>query len=186
MRLYVANLTLHRQDIHYRLDFVDDKGPSRRGAAPPPRKQSIEKGRQVCIGGDLHISQVEDIVSQLSRYGMIGEADLPQLRGKRYVPYVYNLDKHVSVAAMRAVAAHNKGVKLDEGADRREKAALAANEALVSKIMDEEPPKFEVEFEQLDVSELDESRIEAGFRIDHSAKPKPGPKAGRGARKQAA
>lgn len=171
MRLYVANLTLHEQVVNYRLDFVEGDQRRRGNMAPQPKKQKIPKGRQVNIGGDLQLSQITEIVNQLNRFGMVGVVDIPRLQRGTFVPYLFNIDKPVTVAQMRQVMDHNKGIKIADGRQRRERAALAANEALMTSIGKEEAPPFEVEFEQLEASENDEALIEEGFRVSHETPP---------------
>lgn len=171
--LYVANVTRQNMAVYYRTDFMDDGSAGRRLRAPPARHQNIPPGKQIPLGGDMPFETVKDIVEQLNRYNMVGEVDVSKLRDRRgFVPLVFNIDKPVSEKALRAVVAHNSGVKVDEGKDRRKKAAIAASSALVEQVA-EQPPLFEVEIEQLDVSEADEKRIEEGFRVSPSA---PGPK----------
>lgn len=188
-RLFVANCTRQRQLLFYRLDFADDSPQRRAGQRiPPPKFQPVEAGRQQNVGGDLHMSQITEIVDQLNHYGMIGTVDLGQLKTRRFVPLIFSIDKPVPQKAIEAVVAHNNGAKSIEGHDRRQKAAVASNLALVDKIA-EQPPLYEVEVEQLtEDSAADASRIHEGFRVGAASgpsSPRPKPRS-RTPRRQAA
>jgi hypothetical protein len=174
--LYIANVSRQRQVICYRLDInkngeVDDRMRNRAAL-----QQTIESGKQAVVGGDLHPNQMAQIIEQLSDYGMVGKVDVPNnLRGA--VSLVFNMDAPVPRNTMMAAVQHNSGVKIDEGAQRRARAAIAAHEALQSKI-DDTPKTFDVEFEQEEVSELDEKSIAQGFHVVEAEGPK-GPPRGR-------
>ena len=117
------------------------------------------------MGGDLHFSQIEDIVQQLNVFGAKGVVDLKG-RLTEFVPYLFNIDKAIPEDLIRMVADHNKGVKINEGALRRQQAALAASDALEAQIS-QPVQTFEVEMEQLEVSENDESSIAEGLSLIH-------------------
>lgn len=155
--LFIANCTKQQQAIYYRLDFnsVGELDP-RRQQQPAKRSPTIPPGRQITIGGELHITQITDIIEQLKPVGLASVADLNRLSG--VVPYLFSTGTAVPAHAIRAVLAHNAGVLLQQGKIRRENAAIAASQAV-------DTGTFEVEIEQQDVSEAGEARIEEGFRI---------------------
>lgn len=161
MRLWVANISRQRQVLWYRLDAGQTNGNF-----TPPKQQSIEPGQQSTVGGDIALPAIETIVGQLAVYGLVGETDVPnKLRGIHEL--VFNLDRKVSDRAIRAVHAHNLEVKMLEGKQRRERAAIGANEALKVATSEAElspPPEFDLEIEQMEQS-FDERRIEEGFHV---------------------
>jgi hypothetical protein len=162
-RLYVTNVSRQRQVLCYRLDINRKGEVDPRMANRAALQQAIDSGNQAVVGGDLHPDQIAQIVDQLSAYGMVGVVDVPNnLRGP--VPFIFNIDAPVPRNVAMAVVQHNSGVKLADGAKRRERAAVAANEALKSKI-DDTPQVFDVEFEQEEVSDLDEKAIAQGFHV---------------------
>lgn len=179
-RLYVANCTRQFQEIHFRLDFASNENPM--GRVPPAKRQTIPPGRQVPLGGDLHMTQVDDIVSQLKPYGLIGVADIGRVKG--FTPYVFNVDKPVTPAQMRDVIQSNAEVKLKDGKDLRQMAAVASNEAVAHTVANEFAEKgiaadpnaeVEIEFEQLEDSNPEDiptgvraagKRVEEGYKID--------------------
>lgn len=172
-RLFVANCTRINKRVHYRLDFSAD--PARRTA---PKSQDIPAGRQVCLGGDLNIDQIQTIIGQLNRFGMVGTVDLGRLP-RRQCPYLFNIDKEVSAAQIKAVVAHNNGVLTNEGADRRRRLAIAANNASIG------GNEFNYSIEQQDNEEQTGGRLEEGYRIDTTAPRPPAAPRKRGSRRAA-
>jgi hypothetical protein len=174
-RLYVANVSRKEHVICYRLD-IDKEGQRKdsnrrfQGAT----QQNVPAGRQVLIGGDFHMSQIEHIVDQLSRYGMIGVVDVPRIDNHPH-ELIFNIDKPVPAAVMERVRDHNSGVLVGQGRDLRRKAAVATNEA-VQKVVAEQfamqgipadpVDKVDVTFEQMDQSDLGEKRIEEGYHVE--------------------
>jgi hypothetical protein len=193
-RLYIANTTKHDQIIFYRLDF-DQSGQPVSQVGKMPKQQTIPRGRQVNIGGDLYMSQIDSIVEQLKPYGLIGVADVQHMT--KIAPYVFNVDQPVSSETMRRVHAFNDGVSILDGKKRRQSAAVAVNDQ-VQRVVDElaaqanvplptpfvDPTKPVVEFEQIEQSENGEKRIEEGYILNQDAPAAPEPK-GRARRKAA-
>lgn len=174
-KLYISNCTRQVQEIQFRLDFNQQGQPQMQFR--PALRQTIQPGRQVIVANkDLHQSQVDSIVGQLCRYGMIAVADVPRTKSKTAL--VYNVDRPVSSEVIRTVMARNAGVLLQEGKERRQKAALATNEIIATAVTNnfaamgipKEPTQdVDVEFEQEEQTEAGESRIEEGFRIRDNA-----------------
>lgn len=193
MKLYVGNCTKQKQRIYYRLDFAPDGSQTQNPKFNPPRHQDIPPGRQLPLGGELQIHQIEAIVSQLNTYGMVGASEVGQL--KKYAPYVFDVDKPVSARVLQAVIDVNDRVKSEEGSQRRKKAAIAANQNLVAQIAEEnfrvaqdnltmnEKPLFEVGIEQEEPGEG--PSIAEGFKIEYppaEASRHPGNRSGRSKR----
>ena len=99
---------------------------------------------------------------------MIGEVDVAQI-GKRsgFVPLIFQLDKAVSPRSIRLVHEHNMELLTRVGHERRRRAALAANAVIEDKLAElgESVTELDVGFEQLEVSEAEEKRIDEGFRV---------------------
>ena len=183
-RLFIANVSRQTQIVCYRLDY-NKKGDladiNRR--FQPAKQQDIPPGRQVQIGGDFHMNQIEDIVSQLQPYGLIGVEDVPRMAGRKVAPYVFNIDRPVPEDVMRRVRDGNSEVKTGEGKLRRQKAAVATNEivqttvaqSFAEKGIEAEPPdRTDVSFEQEEQSPEGEKRIEEGYRVAPDGKPSKG------------
>ena len=188
-RLFVANVSRKEHIVCYRLDFDKDgnlKDGNRRFQMA--KQQKIPAGRQVQIGGDFHPSQITDIVDQLVPYGMIGVVDTGRLDGRVH-ELIYNTDKPVPTSVMEKVRDNNAGVLVGQGRDLRKKAAVATNETVQKVVADQfamqgiltEPAdKTDVTFEQLEVSEAGEKRVEEGFHVV----PNPAAKKGKGQRRK--
>lgn len=192
-KLYVANPTRQRQVVCYRLDFTKegDAEPQRR--FQPARQQDVEPGRQVQLGGDMHMNQITDIVEQLARYGMIGVVDIPRMQGK--ITYIYNIDRPVSAEALRRVVAHNESVLIEDGRGRRMRAAVATNEIVQQTVaqqfaergIDESPAdRTTVSYEQEEQSEAGEKPIAEGYKVSADAPTKTPPRRPHRATKQRA
>ena len=160
-RLFIANVTRQRYVVYYRLDAGQTNG-----LFTAPKQITIEPGRQTPVGGDLDKPQLDTIINQLNVFGMVGEVDVPNnLTGVHEL--VFNIDRPVSDRALRALVAHNAQVKVAEGDQRRQRAAIGANEALKVATANAEidpPSEFDLEFEQMEQA-ADESRIEQGFHV---------------------
>lgn len=166
--LYIANATKQRQIISYRLDIKSDGSENDlRRFNPAKQTPIIPAGRQVAIENrDLHMLQITSIVEQLTPYGMIEQADIGRLP-RSTVPYIFNVGSPVQAEAIRTVDAHNTGVLRNDGQQRREAAAIAAQGALQSEASTINIPNatFEATIEQEDAPENDEKRVEEGYRI---------------------
>lgn len=154
--LYIANPTNQHRQVTYRLDYtVDDKGNRTSTSLLPFKHQDIPAGQQRPVGGDLHITQVEEIVKQLSPYGLVAMMEMKTAKARGKVPLIFNLDRPVPRAIMQDAQDHNMGVLSGEGETRRRAAAIASSNALANQVSGQgipdvkEPGKFELEFEQV-------------------------------------
>lgn len=179
-RLFVANCTRQNQEIHYRLDLDETGRIDERRRFQPAKRMTIAPGRQVALGGDLHMTQITDIIDQLRPFGLIGVVDVPRM--KSIAPYVFDIDKQIQPFTINSVMAVNAGIHVQDGKDRRARAAIAVNETVAATVSHEfaanqipkEPEQeVEVEVEQLEQSEAGEKRIEEGYRISAKAPDKP-------------
>jgi len=174
--LYVANCTRQKQQVHYRLDFDADRNANFRA----PTFREIDPGQQIVLERDRPIDTITHIEEQLRVYGMKAVADIPRLEN-RVAPLVFNVDKAVPRKLISDVMAHNEGIKLFEGKNRRQKAAVATNE-IVDKVVhdqlmrDQAPPDLipnleqsTVEFEQVDTTEENQVRLAEGIRTRDDA-----------------
>lgn len=186
-KLHMANPTRQEQVICYRLDFYNDgtRMEADRSRFQPAKQQMIPPGRQVVIGGDFHPNQITDIVDQLKPYGLIGETNVDQFISSgdpKVVPYIFNIDRPVSLRAIKDIIDHNSAVLSRDGQQRRAKAAVASNELVQNAVanqfaeagIDQTPSdKIEFGFEQLEQSEAGEKTIAEGYRIAPDPKAAP-------------
>ncbi len=118
MRVYVANCTQQVQDFAYRV--LGQNGI---------RRQTIEIGRQVLLSGsDWGTPEIEHLVKQHARYGMVALGDVD--RTKPFVGLCYSIDKPVPVEKLRRALAHNKEVLQERGKVLRQETAVAMNSIL--------------------------------------------------------
>jgi hypothetical protein len=176
MRLYIANCTKQNQVVCYRLDY-DNKGELiELRKFMPARQQDIQPGRQAIIGGDMHKTQIDDIISQLRVYGLIGVVDVQKddVPGRRITPLVFNIDAQVPKNIIERVFYGNQNIMIEDGRERRQKAAVANHELVQTSVSQQfaavgidEPPaeRMQVSFEQEEQTEAGEKRIEEGYTI---------------------
>ena len=181
-RLYIANPTKQTQVVCYRVD-IDEAGERKdtNRRFQPARQQEIRPGQQIQLGSDFHIKQIEDIVDQLSTFGLIGVVDVPRLRAadlsnmrRNVVPYIFNIDRAVPAEAIRKVIAHNSSILIDDGRQRRAKSAVASSEMVQHAVaqqfaengIDDKPAdQIAVSFEQEEQSEAGEKTIAEGYHV---------------------
>lgn len=166
--LYLANCTKQREIVYYRLDIKNNGVENDLRRFQPARSTPIiAPGRQVAIENrELHPDQIMSIVEQLSAYGLVEQSEIGRLP-RAIVPYVFNVGAPVQAETIRVVDAHNTGVLRNDGQQRREAAAIAAQGALQSEASTINIPSatFEATIEQEDAPENDEKRVEEGYRI---------------------
>jgi hypothetical protein len=112
MKMYVANLTKQVQSFCYRL-------PEGRS----PRQQEIAIGGQTLLSGDLTKMEVDSIIEQHAKYGLVDVAEID--RTKPFAGLCYSIDKPISVEKIRRGLAHNDDVLVDRGRQTQKEAALA-------------------------------------------------------------
>jgi hypothetical protein len=192
--LYIANCTRQKQVVYFRKDFTAQGQPEI--AFRPATQREIEPGQQVKVLAGEHISLVDSVVEQLRVYGLTAVADIP--RAASFVPSIFNVDRMVTKSQILTVMDHNSRVKLIEGKERRQKAAVASNDLVTETVARDlarqglpaeaipDTVQTSVEFEQVDQSEAGENRIEEGIRVRTDAPDAPRQKkSGRNARRKA-
>ena len=168
MNVYVANCTQQQQQINYRL-------PDSR----KPFSHTIPMGKQLLIG-DLSPPEIDAIEEQLGPYGLRAVDEIG--KSKQKITYVYATGKPVSTADIRRALDANRGILREEGKERRENSAVAANAAMNT---DETPlNKLDISVEEESSGSIpSEEPIGEGYRIDNTVntdenKPKRAPRSG--------
>lgn len=110
-QLYIANATRQVQDFHYRIPGIAQV-----------RQQTIQIGGQIKISGDLKINEVEAIIQQHSKYGLISADEIDS--GKAFAPMCYQVDKPVAPEMIEMLSNRNMGVLADRGYEQRKEAAI--------------------------------------------------------------
>lgn len=169
MKLYMVNPTNQDQRVCYRLD-VDKDGvrmSSNTTRFRPHRFVDIPAGRQVQFAGDMHISQIVDIVDQLRPFGLYGEIDVRDGKLVENVQYgtlgqtvslIFNIDQSVPHLIISHAMEFNAGVRATAGQKLRELCAVASGGKLGTE-------KVDLSIEQEILSDPEESPIDEGFRV---------------------
>jgi hypothetical protein len=117
MKLFIANMTQQVQDFCYRV-------PESTGL----RTQRIDVGQQIQISGDLSTPQIEEIVNQHARYGMVHIDEID--RHKPYIGLVFSTDRPVTVNRMSYGIQHNRMVLVERGKEIRQETAVALHQKI--------------------------------------------------------
>jgi hypothetical protein len=163
MKMYVTNCTQQSQDFTYRLP-----------EAPGAMRQTIPIGGYIRISGDLNQPQIDAIVKQHARYGMVAESEVD--RTKAFIGLYYTVDREPRVGRMYEAIAHNVDVLEERGRNLRMEAAIVTNNV----IRENSPPGSLRELEMSVVEErsggkevIDNPSIAEGVRVtnDHQGPP---------------
>ena len=116
MKLFVANPTKQQINFTYRL-------PDSRSAKMVP----IAMGQQMQIGGDLTQAELDYVIEQNQKYGLVAVADMSKSAG---VTMIYSIDKPVPVGKLHEAIAGHTNMLEDRGRQIRQEAAVAVNNTL--------------------------------------------------------
>jgi hypothetical protein len=117
VKLIIANCSQQVVDFIYRLPEANSN-----------RTQRIEIGGQTQIAGDLNGQDVDAIISQHRKYGLVSVDEID--RTKPFIGLCYAIDKKISVEKVRRALEHNSEVLVQRGKDIRQESAVAVNNAL--------------------------------------------------------
>lgn len=186
-RLYVVNCTGQNRVVNYRLDFtVDEQGRRTSERLNPYKSITIPPRTQVPFGGDLFTTQLEQIVQQLeATCGAVNVNDIRTAKARGPVKMLWSEGKPIALPILKDVVEHNMQALTEIGEERRRRLAMAADVQLAG-LIEREPPKLEMEFEQVeDDPDLPGKRLEEGLRIQRRPSPAPSPAKSKGRRKAA-
>lgn len=178
--LFIANCTRKRQLVFYRLDFTSE-GMHDPEARVRGLKQvgPIAPGQQASAGGDMHLSQIQSVMDQLSPCGGVGIEELSRLP-KHEVVYVMSIGRQVPMSAIKEVHEHNLEILNYQGEASRRRAAIGVN-GIVEQYIDATINKFDVEMEQMppEPGEPDApgKMLKFGVHVDRKAGPSDGERA---------
>jgi hypothetical protein len=174
MRLYIANCTQQVQTFMYRTP--EESGAMSGGV----RVQPIEIGNQIIIPGDLNQIQIDSIVSQHRKYGLIAVDEVD--RNKAFAGLCYSIDKPVSISKLLYVIQNNKKLMDERGRKTRLEAAIAVNQQVETNMSDQ-LKKLEIEVkEEKSGSGPEHEPVNEALRVTRSEDPTPAPKQSRGRR----
>lgn len=157
MKMYVANCTNQVQAFLYRAPGTKSN-----------RNQPIDIGRQVQISGDLNTKDIEAIVEQHSKYGMVAVDEID--RTKAFVGVCYSIDKPVPIEKIKRAAEHNKGVLIEAGRENRKLAAVAVNNE-VEKQAPGALNSLELSIEEQESKDGRDREVSENITVDKTATP---------------
>jgi hypothetical protein len=114
--MYIANCSSQNVDFIYRMPRT-----------PAPRMQNIPIGRQIKISGDLQAPDIEMILKQHAKYGLIHVSEIDRTRP--YAGMCWS-EKPISVERLKRQWLHNQGVLAERGKTQRQQAAVATMEQI--------------------------------------------------------
>lgn len=179
MKLYIGNAKAQIEAFTYRVPDSE----MRPGQSPAPRVQQIPAGTQVQISGELTSYQVDAIVEQHRKYGLIGIDEID--RRKPFAGLCFSRDRPIAAQRLHDLMTHNFTVLQEKGREFREMAAIASHQRVENDMVDQGMPgqlrKLEMEVveernSRSDGEEMTPHRIRVAHEEDAPAKPKRGPK----------
>lgn len=111
--MYVANATKQVQTFMYRLPETKQ-----------PRQQTIDVGQQVRLSGDLSHKDIQAIIRQHAKYGMVAVSEIKDSKG--LIPLCFQLDTPIAPEVIEMLVNINTGVLDDRGRVARENSAIVA------------------------------------------------------------
>lgn len=110
-KMFVANCTRQVQAFLYRLPENNQ-----------PRSQMIAIGGQTQISGDLSTPDIESIIQQYEKYGLVSLVEVKKHDG--FAPFVYSLDKPVPPEIISMMVERDTEELQERGREQRKNAAI--------------------------------------------------------------
>lgn len=166
-KMYVANCTQQVQDFVYRVP-----GQS------APRRQPIQIGEQIKLSGDLEEADVNYIISQHAKYGMIRVDEIDRTR--TFIGLCYDIDKPVPGKRILIAIEHNQEVLTARGEQIRKESAVALSNYTEARLQDSRLPgtirEVEVSVTEQETASNPNPTFARGVRVSRDSEP---PKGGR-------
>jgi hypothetical protein len=167
-KLYIANTTQQVQDFQARIPEISQIV-----------RVVVPIGGQVPIPMELNPLQIEAIVEQHSRYGLVAVSEID--RTKDFIGLCFQVDKPINVERVKYAAVHNFEVLEKRGDQIRKEAAVSVSNAVEEQTkqigsLDLKAMEFSVE-EVESSSRAKELELQT-VRVDRNANPDGTPKAG--------
>jgi hypothetical protein len=128
MKIFVGNATRQYRTFAYR---VPESGR--------PRTQDIPMGGQIQLTGDFSQNEVDAIVDQHRKYGLIEVKDID--RRKSFAGLCYQIDKPIRVSELQTAMVIRTEVLVERGKETRKAVALASAANLEQQLSDQERPE---------------------------------------------
>jgi hypothetical protein len=163
MHLFIANPT--RQPIAFLYRTLENN---------KVLQQNIGYGQQVKIAGDLSTEEIDYIIGQYRKYGIVKADDMDSNRG--FVGICYSVGKPISSIRIDRTLRHNQFVLIDRGKKQRQAAAIQEMVRMEDDIIKSGRPERLVGFEASIVEHNHNDRdelppIAEGIRVTRNANP---------------
>jgi hypothetical protein len=139
--LYIGNATRQFLDFYYRMPESSQS-----------RIQKIRPGGQIKISGNLNTADVDAIVEQHKKYGLVRVSEID--RTKDFSGICYDVDRPIRVDNLRRAMDKKIAVLVDKGKEIRKLAAIANNNALEASLEESGRPEG---LRELDTSIVEEN-----------------------------
>ncbi len=164
MKLYVANTTQQIQHFSYRLP-----------ESKQVRVQVIPIGNQVALSGDLTTKDIEYVVEQHAKYGMVRADEVDRTRS--FIGTCYSVDKPVNMNKVRSALERNNIVLIEQGRQIRAEAGMAVHDAAEKAINPRQGALKAMEFSVEEVPSKDgkDTEVNETLRVSRDEEPTKGP-----------
>ena len=160
--LYIGNATKLNLDFQYCVDRGSAAQPC------PPRSQPIPPGTQVRISGDLTPEQIDNILRQHAKYGLVAATSIDQSRG--FHGTCYSIGKPITGQRLVLLMRQNHAALIVRGQEIRQQSAVAQSNLLETALTEQGRPEtltqmdLTIQEEQHDPNNP-EPQLSEGFRV---------------------
>lgn len=144
MRLFIANATHQVQSFLYRIP-----------EQATMRNQHIPVGSQIALPEDLSLADIDYVLEQHTRYGLIPVDSIQN--SKAFKGICYSVDKPVPAGKIEALMHHNRDELTKLGQKLRQEAALTSNSTLESELQENGRPEV---LRNLEITVVEENHDE--------------------------
>lgn len=144
------------------------------------RTQDIPIGGQIQLSGDLSTSEIDCIIDQHKKYGLISVSEVD--RSKMFSGLCYSVDRPISASILQRAVAKNMDTLVERGKEIRRDAALVVNNGLEAELEERKLGGLA----KLEMSVVEEDsplrvggeKIAEGFRVTKDGDGDPAPRNG--------
>jgi hypothetical protein len=160
--LYIGNASKLNLDFQYCVE--------RGSAVQPcaPRSQPIPPGTQIRISGELSSDQIDHILRQHAKYGLVASASIDQSKG--FHGTCYSIGKPITGMRLALLMKQNHAALIVRGREIREQSAVAQSGLLETTLAEQGRPEtltqmdLTIQEEEHDPNNI-EPQLSEGFRV---------------------
>ena len=161
-KLYIGNCT----KLELNFQYCVDKGSTVHPVSP--RSQPIPPGTQISVSGDLSPAQIEYIIQQHAKYGMVAASSIDQSKG--FHGTCYSIGKQITGMRLALLMRQNHEDLIVQGREIRKQSAVAQSNLLENTLTEQGRPETLTEM-NLTIQEEEhdpnspEPQLSEGFRV---------------------